>query len=64
MIDVHTHIGQFYELNVSAKMIFEFMQKMQVDNYLISSTSITEGNYDKVLHELYSRRFRIDHDIV
>ena len=26
---------------------------MQVDNYLISSTSITEGNYDKVLHELY-----------
>ena len=53
MIDVHTHIGQFYELNVSAKMISEFMQKMQVDYYLTSSTSITEGNYDKVLHELH-----------
>lgn len=52
MNDSHIHIGQFYEEYYSPKYISDFIRKMNIDRYLVSSTTTCEENYAKVISEL------------
>lgn len=52
MIDSHIHVGQYYDLYFTPKYIAEFMDNIGVDLYAVSSTTICEENYEKVLREI------------
>lgn len=52
IIDSHIHVGQFRHLYTSPKEMACFLQQVDVKKALVSSTTICEGNYLKVLTEL------------
>lgn len=52
MIDSHVHIGQFNNLYFSPVAIHNLMDKLNIDFYAVSSTTICEENYPKVIDEL------------
>lgn len=52
LIDSHIHVGQFYDLYFSPDYISKVMTDVGVDYYAVSSTSMCEENYPKVLEEL------------
>lgn len=50
--DSHIHVGQFRDIYTSPQELVSFLDKVSVDKFAVSSTSIWEENYDKVLHEI------------
>jgi len=50
-IDSHIHIGQFYSSYYSPQFVVNLMKQLQVDYYAVSSTTICEENYPKVIKE-------------
>lgn len=52
MIDHHTHIGQFYDLHTSPSELIRIMDSVGVEQFACSSTTICEGDYNKVLLEM------------
>ncbi len=52
MIDYHTHIGQFYDFYTSPSELIRTMDSVGVERFACSSTTICEGDYDKVLAEM------------
>ena len=52
LIDTHIHIGQFYNHYFAPLDLRNLMEQIQVRYYAVSSTSICEENYKKVLDEL------------
>lgn len=52
LIDTHIHVGQFYNLYFAPSEIHNLMEQMCVRYYAVSSTSICEENYKKVLDEI------------
>lgn len=53
LIDSHIHVGQFYDRYYSPSYISRLMHRVGVDYYAVSSTSMCEEDYMKVLDELY-----------
>ena len=52
MTDHHTHIGQFYDIYTSPSELIHVMDSVGVERFACSSTTICEGNYEKVLSEM------------
>lgn len=50
--DAHIHVGQFYERYTSPMELINTTRKLGIAKYAVSSTTICEHNYDKVLTEL------------
>lgn len=53
LIDSHIHVGQYYDLYFSPRYIVRLMDSLGVEKYAVSSTSICEENYGKVLEEIH-----------
>jgi predicted TIM-barrel fold metal-dependent hydrolase len=53
MIDVHTHMGQFFKLYISPARLSSFMKQIGAEKYAVSSTSMCEENDQKVLDEFH-----------
>lgn len=51
LFDSHIHIGQFYDLYTSPTELKHFLDSVGVDCFAASSTTICEGDYDKVIAE-------------
>lgn len=49
--DSHIHVGQFFDVYTSPISLIELLKRLQVTKYAVSSTTICEENYSKVLHE-------------
>ncbi len=52
LIDSHIHVGQYYNIYTSPQDLLQLFDAVCVGQFAVSSTSICEGNYDKVLNEL------------
>lgn len=52
LIDTHIHVGQFNNQYFSAAYVSKLMSDVGVDYYAVSSTSMCEEDYPKVLDEL------------
>ncbi|MDE5882633.1 MAG: amidohydrolase [Muribaculaceae bacterium] len=52
LIDIHVHVGPFYDLYFSPFDIHNLLDKIFVSHYAVSSTSICEEDYKKVLNEI------------
>ena len=52
LFDAHIHLGQFYNLYTSPLELRSFLDSIGVVCFAASSTSICEGNYDKVINEI------------
>ena len=53
LIDTHIHVGQFFDLYFAPSYIHQLMEQLSVSHYAVSSTTICEENYCKVLDELH-----------
>lgn len=53
LIDTHVHVGQFNNLYFAPSSVKRLMEQVHVDRYAVSSTSMCEENYKKVLDELH-----------
>ena len=51
-IDSHLHVGQYYHIYTSPADLLRMMDRVGVDCFAVSSTSICEGDYGKVLNEM------------
>lgn len=54
IIDFHIHVGQFFDEYYSPSHISQLMADVGVDYYAVSSTSICEENYERVLDEIHA----------
>ena len=52
LIDSHIHVGQFEDNYFSPSCVSRYMADIGVDFYAVSSTSMCEEDYEKVLHEM------------
>ena len=52
LIDSHIHIGQYYHICTSPIDLVQMMDAVGVKQFAVCSTSICEGDYDKVLCEM------------
>jgi len=52
LTDHHTHIGQFYDIYTSPSELIRIMDSVGVEQFACSSTTICEGDYNKVLLEM------------
>lgn len=52
MIDSHIHIGQFYDIYTTSTELKNFLDSVDVEKCAISSTTICEENYAKVIEEI------------
>lgn len=50
--DAHFHVGQFYDIYTAPADILRYMDRVKIDRVAISSTTVCEENYPKVLREL------------
>lgn len=50
-LDSHTHFGQFCEQYTSPAELKNFLDSVGVERFAASSTTICEGNYEKVIAE-------------
>ncbi|MCH5223223.1 MAG: amidohydrolase family protein [Muribaculaceae bacterium] len=50
--DSHIHVGQFYETYISPQQLIELIKPLDIERYAVSSTTVCEENYPKVLNEL------------
>lgn len=53
LIDSHVHIGQYYHIYTSPQDLLQLLDAVGVEQFAVSSTSICEGNYDRVLNEMH-----------
>ncbi len=51
LFDSHIHVGQFYDAYFSPKMILDVCKQIGITSMAVSSTSVAEENYPKVLSE-------------
>ncbi len=63
LIDSHVHVGQYFDRYFSPQQISSLMKTVGVDYYAVSSTTMCEENYPKVLDEL-QELIRLDGDKV
>lgn len=63
LIDSHIHVGQYFDRYFSPQQVSSLMKAVGVDYYAVSSTSMCEENYPKVLDELHEL-IRLDGDKV
>lgn len=49
--DSHVHVGQFYDIYTSPQQIREMIKTLNLDRFAVSSTTICDDNYIKVLGE-------------
>ena len=52
IFDAHIHVGQFFDIYTSPNRLVSFLEGVRVEKFAVSSTTICEGNYQKVLDEL------------
>lgn len=52
IIDTHIHVGHFFDKYYSPSHISHLMADVGVDYYAVSSTTMCEENYERVLNEL------------
>ena len=52
LIDSHIHVGQYYQFYFSPTRISQLINDVGVDRYLVSSTTMCEENYPKVIDEI------------
>lgn len=52
LIEAHVHIGQYFTHYFSPPLISQLMRRTGVDYYAVSSTTMCEENYPKVVAEL------------
>lgn len=52
LIDTHAHVGQYFRLYISPLAISQLMGQAGVGYYAVSSTTMCEENYPKVVAEL------------
>lgn len=50
--DAHLHVGQFYDIYTAPADLLRYMDKVKIERAAISSTTICEEDYDKVLREM------------
>ncbi len=50
--DSHIHVGQFFGSYTSPQMLINLTDSLGIEKYAVSSTTICEENYSKVLREL------------
>ena len=53
LIDSHIHVGQYFDRYFSSQQISSLMKTVGVDYYAVSSNTMCEENYPKVLDELH-----------
>lgn len=63
LVDSHIHVGQFCDEYYSPSTIQKLMGNVQVDFYAVSSTTMCEENYPKVVDEI-QELIRLDGDKV
>jgi len=64
MTDHHTHIGQFYDIYTPPSELIRFMDSVGVGQFACSSTTICEGDYDKVLLEMLELQMSAGHRLL
>ena len=57
MLDLHVHIGQFYDRYFSPEYVVDLMASLNIERYAVSSTTVCEENYAKVLAEFSRLQF-------
>ena len=50
--DSHIHVGQFRDIYTSPKELVSFLDKVGVEKFAVSSTSVWEEDYNKVINEV------------
>lgn len=50
--DSHIHVGQFFDIYTSPRRLLSITKKIGIDHFAVSSTTICEENYTKVLREM------------
>lgn len=50
--DAHLHIGQFYDIYTTPAELLRYMDDVKIERAAVSSTTICEENYNKVLREM------------
>lgn len=50
--DSHVHVGKFYDNYTSPKQLIELIKPFNLNRYAVSSTTICDENYSKVLNEI------------
>lgn len=51
IFDAHIHVGQFFNIYTAPRSLVKFLDGVGVEKFAVSSTTICEGNYQKVLNE-------------
>ena len=51
LYDAHLHVGQFYERYTSPDDLLRMAERLGLDGFAVSSTTMCEENYSKVLEE-------------
>ena len=51
-IDAHIHVGQFREIYETPAELVAYLTEVGVEKFAVSSTTICEENYDKVIGEI------------
>lgn len=64
LIDSHIHVGQFEYLYESPDCLMQFLSRVGVSYFAVSSTTICEGNYEKVFAELTELQQLCGHRII
>lgn len=52
LFDSHIHIGQFRDLYSTPKDVLDFLAKVGIDRFAVSSSTTCEENFEKVLGEM------------
>ena len=52
MFDSHLHIGQFRDIYTSPQQLVDYLDSVGVGGFAVSSTTICERDYEKVLSEM------------
>lgn len=52
LIDTHIHVGNFFNMYFSPLDVSKLLQRLDVNYYAVSSTTICEENYSKVIDEI------------
>ncbi len=50
--DAHLHVGQFYDIYTTPAELLRYMDDVKIERAAVSSTTICEENYNKVLREM------------
>ena len=53
LIDTHIHVGQFYDYYFAPSYIHKLVEQLNVEYYAVSSTTICEEDYPKVIDEIH-----------